>query len=146
MATNEAPETSTAKASTAPAPDDARKPDSPTDVTKPSWKYIAKKTLREFSKDQCPDLAAGLTYYAVLSLFPALLALVSLLGIFGQAEKTTAALLDIVQGIAPGSTVDMIREPIQELTSSPAAGFTLVIGLATALWSASGTWARSAGP
>jgi membrane protein len=138
MATNEAPETSTAKASTAPAPDDARKPDSPTDVTKPSWKYIAKKTLREFSKDQCPDLAAGLTYYAVLSLFPALLALVSLLGIFCQAEKTTAALLDIVQGIAPGSTVDMIREPIQELTTSPAAGFTLVIGLATALWSASG--------
>ena len=84
MATKEAPESSTAKASTAPAPDDERKPDSPTDVTKPSWKYIAKKTLREFTKDQCPDLAAGLTYYAVLSLFPALLALVSLLGIFGE--------------------------------------------------------------
>ncbi|MBT2548035.1 YihY/virulence factor BrkB family protein [Arthrobacter sp. ISL-65] len=138
MSEKEAPETSTAKASTAPAPDDERKPDSPTDVTKPSWKYIAKKTLREFSQDHCPDLAAGLTYYAVLSLFPALLALVSLLGIFGQAEKTTAALLDIVQGIAPGTTTDMIREPIQELTTSPAAGFTLIIGLATALWSASG--------
>ncbi|MBT2594262.1 YihY/virulence factor BrkB family protein [Arthrobacter sp. ISL-72] len=138
MATNEAPESSTAKADTAPAPDDERKPDSPTDVTKPSWKYIAKKTLREFSQDQCPDLAAALTYYAVLSLFPALLALVSLLGIFGQADKTTAALLDIVRGIAPGSTVDVIRQPIEELTTSPAAGFTLVIGLATALWSASG--------
>ncbi|MDQ1593797.1 MAG: rane protein, partial [Arthrobacter pascens] len=138
MATKEAPESSTAKASTAPAPDDERKPDSPTDVTKPSWKYIARKTLREFTKDQCPDLAAGLTYYAVLSLFPALLALVSLLGIFGDAEKTTAALLDIAQGIAPGSTIDTIREPVQELTASPAAGFTLVLGLATALWSASG--------
>jgi membrane protein len=138
MATKEAPESSTAKASTAPAPDDERKPDSPTDVTKPSWKYIARKTLREFTKDQCPDVAAGLTYYAVLSLFPALLALVSLLGIFGDAEKTTAALLDIAKGIAPGSTIDTIREPIQELTASPAAGFTLVIGLATALWSASG--------
>ncbi|SFT84678.1 YihY/virulence factor BrkB family protein [Arthrobacter sp. ov118] len=138
MATNEAPETSTAKASTAPAPDDSSKPDSPTDVTKPSWKYIARKTLREFTKDQCPDLAAGLTYYAVLSLFPALLALVSLLGIFGDAEKTTTALLDIAKGIAPGSTLDTISGPIRELTSSPAAGFTLVIGLATALWSASG--------
>jgi membrane protein len=138
MATNEAPETSTAKASTAPAPDDSSKPDSPTDVTKPSWKYIARKTLREFTKDQCPDLAAGLTYYAVLSLFPALLALVSLLGIFGDAEKTTTALLDIVKGIAPGSTLDTISGPVRELTSSPAAGFTLVIGLATALWSASG--------
>lgn len=138
MATKEAPDTSTAKAATAPAPDDERKPDSPTDVSKPSWKYIARKTLREFTSDQCPDLAASLTYYGVLSLFPALLALVSLLGIFGQPEKTTAALLDIVQGIAPGSTVDMIRQPVEELTTSPAAGFALVIGLATALWSASG--------
>ncbi|MBT2551323.1 YihY/virulence factor BrkB family protein [Arthrobacter sp. ISL-65] len=138
MATNEAPESSTSKADTAPAPDDERKPGSPTDVTKPSWKYIARKTLREFSQDQCPDLAAALTYYAVFSLFPALLALVSLLGIFGQAEKTTGALLEIVRGVAPGQTVDMIKGPIQELTTSPAAGFTLVIGLATALWSASG--------
>jgi membrane protein len=138
MATKEAPETSTAKAASAPAPDDARKPDSPTDVEKPSWKYIARKTLREFTADQCPDLAAGLTYYAIFSLFPALLALVSLLGIFGQAEKTTAALLEIVQGVAPGQAVEMIREPIQELTTSPAAGFTLVIGLVTAIWSASG--------
>ncbi|RAM37994.1 YihY/virulence factor BrkB family protein [Arthrobacter globiformis] len=138
MATKEAPETSTAKAGSAPAPDDTRKPDSPTDVDKPSWKYIARKTLREFTGDQCPDLAAGLTYYAIFSLFPALLALVSLLGIFGQAEKTTSALLEIVQGVAPGQAVEMIRGPIQELTTSPAAGFTLVIGLATAIWSASG--------
>ncbi len=138
MATHDAPETSTAKAGSAPAPDDSRKPDSPTDVSKPSWQYIAKKTLREFTKDQCPDLAAALTYYAVLSLFPALLALVSLLGIFGDAEKTTSALLEIVRGIAPASTVDTISGPVSELASSPAAGLTLFLGLATALWSASG--------
>jgi membrane protein len=62
MATNEAPETSTATASTAPAPDDSRKPDSPSDVSKPAWKYITRKTMREFHVGQCPDLAAGLTY------------------------------------------------------------------------------------
>ena len=136
--TNSQPrETSTAKAETAPAPDDPRKPKSPTEVTKPTWKYIAKRTLREFGKDDCPDAAAGLTYYGVLSLFPALLALVSLLGIFGQG-KLTGALLDVVRSIAPGSTVDTIRQPIEELTTSPASGFTLVIGLLTALWSASG--------
>jgi membrane protein len=138
MATHDAPETSAAKAGSAPAPDDSRKPDSPTDVSRPSWQYIAKKTLREFTKDQCPDLAAALTYYAVLSLFPALLALVSLLGIFGDAEKTTAALLEIVRSIAPASTVETISGPVSELAGSPAAGLTLVIGLATALWSASG--------
>ncbi|MGO4807864.1 YihY/virulence factor BrkB family protein [Arthrobacter sp. 2MCAF15] len=134
----ETAQSSTAKARTAPAPDDARKPDSPTDVTKPSWKYIAKKTLREFTKDQSPDLAAALTYYSVLSIFPALLAIVSLLGIFGQAGKSTSALLEIVQGFAPGGTVDAIRQPVEQLSSSSAAGFTLVLGILTALWSASG--------
>lgn len=134
----ETQESSTAKARTAPAPDDSRKPDSPTDVTKPSWKFIAKKTLREFTKDQCPDLAAALTYYSVLSIFPALLALVSLLGIFGQAEKTTTAFLEIARGFAPAETVEAIRQPIEQLSSSSAAGLTLVIGLLTALWSASG--------
>ncbi|HET9349301.1 MAG TPA: YihY/virulence factor BrkB family protein, partial [Arthrobacter sp.] len=134
----ETQESSTAKARTAPAPDDARKPDSPTEVTKPSWRYIAKKTFREFTKDQCPDLAAALTYYSVLSIFPALLALVSLLGIFGEPGKTTGALLDIVQGFAPGDTVDALRGPIEKLSSNSAAGLTLVIGILTALWSASG--------
>jgi membrane protein len=134
----ETDESSTAKARTAPAPDDSRKPDSPTDDTKPSWKYIAKRTFREFTKDHCADLAAALTYYGVLSMFPGLLALVSLLGIFGQAEKTTEAMLEIAQGIAPGSTIEVIRQPIQELTSSPTAGFALIIGIVTALWSASG--------
>ncbi|PTT62572.1 YihY/virulence factor BrkB family protein [Arthrobacter sp. HMWF013] len=138
MATQDASETSTAKAGQAPAPDDSRKPDSPTDVTKPSWKYIAKKTFREFTKDQCPDLAAALTYFAVLSLFPAMLALVSLIGLFGDPEKTTTALLEIVRGFAPAETVNTVSGPVEELASAPAAGFTLFIGLATALWSASG--------
>lgn len=138
MAAQDASETSTAKAGQAPAPDDSRKPDSPSDVTKPSWKYIAKKTLREFTKDQCPDLAAALTYYAVLSLFPAMLALVSLIGLFGDPAKTTTALLEIVRGFAPAETVNTVSGPVAELASAPAAGLTLVIGLGTALWSASG--------
>ena len=138
MAAHDSSETSTAKADQAPAPDDTRKPDSPGDVTKPSWKYIAKKTLREFTKDQCPDLAAALTYYAVLSLFPAMLALVSLIGLFGDPGKTTAALLEIVRGFAPAETVNTVSGPVEELANAPAAGLTLVIGLGTALWSASG--------
>lgn len=138
MAPHDASETSTAKAGQAPAPDDSRKPESPTDVHKPNWKYILKKTFREFSKDQCPDLAAALTYFAVLSLFPALLALVSLVGLFGDPATTTTALLEIVRGFAPAETVNTVSGPVEELASAPAAGFTLVIGLATALWSASG--------
>ncbi|GAA5200099.1 hypothetical protein GCM10023346_41410 [Arthrobacter gyeryongensis] len=68
MTTNSPAERSKAKAATAPDADDARKPDRPTDIAKPTWTYITKRTFREFGKDQCPDAAAGLTYYAVLSL------------------------------------------------------------------------------
>ena len=89
-----------------PDPDDPRKPDSPTDLTKPSLLYVLRKTAREFQRDQCTDLAAALTYYAVLSLFPALLVVVSLLGVFGQGQRTTDAVLEIVAGIAPSSAVD----------------------------------------
>lgn len=130
--------TTTRKAATAPNPDDPRKPDRVREVTKPSWKYVAKKTFREFSNDLCPDLAASLTYYAVLSLFPALLALVSLLGLFGQAEAVVSGMMNIVQSVAPGSTADTIRQPIDDLVHNPAAGLALIGGIAGALWSASG--------
>jgi membrane protein len=122
----------------APHPDDPRKPDSPADLEKPSWKFALKRSYREFLDDQCTDLAAALTYYAVLSLFPALIAMVSLLGVFGQGEKTTNALLGIVQDLGPASAVDALRDPIQSLAQNQAAGFALVVGLLTALWSASG--------
>ncbi|MCM6763970.1 YihY/virulence factor BrkB family protein [Rathayibacter sp. ZW T2_19] len=131
-------QTSTERERTAPDPDDTRKPDDPTDVTKRSWGYVLKKTLREFGADQCTDLAAALTYYAVLALFPGLLAVVSILGLFGQAETTTDTVLDILGGFASPEVLDTIRGPVQELTSSPAAGVAFVTGLLGALWSASG--------
>ena len=58
-----------------PAGADSSGPDSPTDLTKASWVYVARKTVREFSRDQCTDLAAALTYFAVLALFPTAIAL-----------------------------------------------------------------------
>ena len=123
---------------TAPAPDDPRKPDEISDIKKPSWKYIARKTAREFTADQATDLAASLTYYGVLAIFPALLAFVSLLGLVGDAEKTTNDLIDLAGGFVPSTTLDALREPIANLTKSPAAGLTFVTGLLGALWSASG--------
>ncbi|MDT5186312.1 MAG: rane protein, partial [Mycobacterium sp.] len=122
----------------APNPDDAGKPDSPTDLTKRSALYVVRKTVREFSKDQCTDLAAALTYYAVLSIFPALVVIVSLLGVFGQGKRTTDSVLQIVGDLAPGSAVDTLRGPIEQLVESPSAGFALIAGVVGALWSASG--------
>jgi membrane protein len=131
-------DTSRAKAVHAPDPDDGRKPDGPTDVKKPAWAYILKRTLHEFSWDKCTTLAAALTYYAVLSLFPALLALVSLLGVFGQAEQTTRALLQIVESLGDPTVAATLRQPIEHLAATPSAGLALAIGLLGAIWSASG--------
>ena len=117
---------------------DPDKPDSPGELTAPTFKYSLKKTLREFSKDQCTDLAAALTYYAVLALFPALLAIVSLLGVFGQGQKTVDALLGIVSDLGQGQVVDTLRPVVTNLVQNQSAGVTLVIGVLTALWSASG--------
>ncbi len=126
------------KAQNAPDPDDARKPDDPTDLAKPAWGYILKRTVSEFGKDKCTDLAAALTYYAVLSIFPAILALVSLLGVFGQAEATTTQVMGLVERFAPGQAVNTIEPVIEQLASSNAAGLTLVVGILGAIWSASG--------
>ena len=122
----------------APDPEDPSKPDSPTDLSKRSVLYVLRKTLREFGTDQCTDLAAALTYYAVLSLFPALVVVVSLLGVFGQGQRTTDAVLQIVGDLGPASAVDTLRAPIQQLVESPSAGFALIVGIGGALWSASG--------
>ena len=122
----------------APPADDPGKPDSPTDLTRPSMMFVLRKTADEFSRDQCTDLAAALTYYAVLSLFPALVVVMSLLGVIGQGERTADAILQIVDDISPGAAVDVLRDPIQQLVDAPSAGFTLVVGIIGALWSASG--------
>jgi membrane protein len=99
---------------------------------------MLKKSAREFLSDQCTDIAASLTYFAVLALFPALIALVSLLGVIGQGKQATESLLDIVGQVAPGDAVDVIRGPVEGFANSPAAGFALVSGIVLAIWSASG--------
>ena len=112
------------------------KPDSPGDLTKPSWMYVARKTAREFSKDQCTDLAAALTYYAVLALFPAMIAVLSLVGLVGQGPKTAKTITDVL-GQA-GLSSKTLSDTITQLASTQGAGLALILGLATALWSASG--------
>ncbi|KQS97520.1 YihY/virulence factor BrkB family protein [Cellulomonas sp. Leaf395] len=138
MTSHDTDSTRSTEKAAAPDPEDPRKPDSPDDMTKPSWRYVVRKTLREFKKDQCTDLAAALTYYAVLAIAPALLAVISILGLVGDPEKMVADVLTIASDVGV-SSVDETLEPIlEQLTAAPAAGFALVFGLVLALWSASG--------
>lgn len=122
----------------APSPDDPRKPDAPTDLHKRSWLYVLRTTLREFLDDQCTDLAAALTYYAVLALAPGLLAVVSLLSLVDRPEEVVQSVVDLATDAGAGDQVESIRPVLEQLTDVPAAGFALVGGLVVALWSASG--------
>ncbi|QIG41978.1 YihY/virulence factor BrkB family protein [Nocardioides anomalus] len=121
-----------------PAPEAPGKVDDPTDLDQHSWGYVLRKTAREFSSDQCTDLAAALTYYAVLALFPAAIALTSLLGLVGQGTEAVDQVLDILRQVGAGGVVDSIGPTLKDLSASQAVGLGLVIGLLGALWSASG--------
>lgn len=126
------------KYTNAPDADAARKPKMPTDLRLRSWRYTFKRSVNEFSRKKCTDLAAALTYFTMLSIFPALLAMVSLLGVVGQAETTTQNLLGMLKEVASEQVVTTLEQPIEQLTSAPSAGFALVAGILGALWSASG--------
>ena len=85
------------------------------------------------------DWAAALTYYGLLSLFPALIALVSILGLFGDPQKTTQTITDMVTALGPDSAAETFKGPLESITSNRgAAGILFFVGLGTALWSASG--------
>jgi membrane protein len=98
-----------------------------------------KRTASEFIEDNLTDWAAALTYYGLLSLFPALIAMVSIIGLVGDPKSTTATLTEIVTEIGPASAAETFSGPIESIASNQStAGFTFVAGLALALWSASG--------
>jgi membrane protein len=106
---------------------------------KPTAIATLKRTLTEFSQDNLSDWAAALTYYGVLAMFPALIALVSIVGLFADPESTTRTLTEVVNNLSPGTAGDTLAGPIQSITSNRSgAGFGLILGLAAALWSASG--------
>jgi membrane protein len=105
---------------------------------RPSLFATVKRTVTEFSEDNMSDWAAALTYYGLLSLFPALIALVSIVGLVGDPASTTRTMTEIVTKLGPSSAADTFAGPIKSITSHrSAAGILLVVGLATALWSAS---------
>jgi membrane protein len=119
------------------APDATRAPDGPTDVKGRGWIQVLKRTGKEFSADNITDWAAALTYYSILSIFPALIALISLVGLLGHSA--TQSLIDNLSSVAPGPAKQIFTSAIQNLQKSQgAAGVLFIVGIAGALWSASG--------
>ena len=112
-------------------------PDAPTDLGGRGWWNALKRTFREFREDNLTDRAAALTYYSVLAIFPALIVLVSVLGLIG--DSATQPLIDNLGKVAPGPAKEIFTSAIENLQGSKgAAGIFFIVGLAGALWSASG--------
>ena len=116
---------------------DGRVVRTPTELDKSSWSEVLKRTVREFKEDHVVDWAAALTYYGILAIFPAILALVSLLGLVGASA--TQPLIDNLATVAPGPAKEIFTGAVTNLQKSQGTGGILfVVGLAGALWSASG--------
>jgi len=120
--------------------DGVRRDYSPTGAAADSGLFATlKRTATEFMEDNLTDWAAALTYYGLLALFPALIAMVSLIGLVGDPKSTTSTLTEIITSIGPESAAETFSGPIESITSNQStAGIAFVAGLAVALWSASG--------
>ena len=117
--------------------EEPRAPERLTALPARSWRAVFRRTVREFREDNLTDWAAALTYYAVLAIFPAIIALVSILGLVGSSA--TQPLLDNLGQLTPGPAKDIFTSAIKNLQQNRGgAGVIFILGLAGALWSASG--------
>jgi membrane protein len=114
---------------------EAEAPDNPTELPRRSWPQTLKRTGKQFSEDKLSTWAAALTYYAVLSIFPALLALVSIVGLIGSSA--TQPLLNNLDAIAPGPAKNILSSSLHGL-STGSSTLAFILGLVLAIWSASG--------
>ena len=116
---------------------DAAAPDQPTDLPRSALPGVLKRTVKEFKADNLTDLAAALTYYGVLAIFPMIIVIVSVLGLVGQSA--TQPLIDNLGKVAPGPAKQIFTSAIHNVQSGRGtSGVLLIIGLLAALWSASG--------
>ena len=99
---------------------------------------LLKTTARNFVRHGDTDLAAGLTYYAVFAVFPALLALASLLSVVGESDQVLKTVTDVLRPLVSADTLDDITPTLRALTDVQGAPITLTVGALVALWSASG--------
>jgi len=117
--------------------DGSRGPDDPTDLSGRSWFAVLKRTIKEFQRDNLTDWAAALTYYGVLAIFPAIIALISIIGLIGPSA--TQPILDNLKTLAPGPANDILSGAVKQVAGSRGgASVAFFVGIAAAIWSASG--------
>ena len=112
--------------------------DDPPDLSRNSWKDALQRTFQELREDRLDHWAAALTFYGVLSIFPALLVMTSLVGLFADPASVTRLLADTLAELGPGAAETAVRGPVESLSSDRgSAGITLALAAVAALWAAS---------
>lgn len=110
----------------------------PTEMTRRAWWHAIRDAAKAFQSKNLTHHAAALTYFSVLSIFPGLIVLVSLLGVLGSPDSIDG-LLRIIADLGSESAVETLQPPIENIVAnSSEAGVALIIGIAAGLWSASG--------
>lgn len=112
--------------------------DSPVELSRDDWRVILKRTWHEFRINQAYDLAGTLTYYTVLALFPALLATLATVGIFGSAEAGAQNVLQVIEDLGGATAAEVLREPLEQLVHASHAGLAFATGIVGVLWATSG--------
>jgi membrane protein len=116
---------------------DETAPGGPTGLSGRSWLSVLKRTFKEFKADNLTDWAAALTYYGVLALFPAIIALISIIGLVGPSA--TQPILDNLAKLTPGPANDILSGAVRQVAGSRGgASIAFIVGIAAAIWSASG--------
>ncbi|MGB9183578.1 MAG: YihY/virulence factor BrkB family protein [Solirubrobacteraceae bacterium] len=117
--------------------DDPAAPDQPSDLPRSAWPKVLRGTFKEFKDDNLTDLAAALTYYGVLAIFPMIIVIVSVLGLIGNSA--TQPLITNLGKLAPGPAQQILSSAIHNVSSGRGtAGVLFIVGLLGSLWSASG--------
>ena len=129
----------TAKANSAPPPRIPGAPETPWELGRSSWIAVFKRTIKEFSKDRVTSVAGGVTFFALLALFPAITALVSIYGRVAD-PATIADNLEMLNRFLPGSAIDLIAGQVTAIASAPKTALSIagVVSILAALWSANG--------
>jgi membrane protein len=113
--------------------------DTPPDRRRRTGVHVLRNAVRHFSRDECLDLAAALTFYAVLAAAPALLALVSVLGLVGSGGQAVERVMGTLEGIVPADSLAVVEGLVRNVADAgDQAGLALIVGVVLALWSASG--------
>ncbi|HEX8416295.1 MAG TPA: YihY/virulence factor BrkB family protein [Methylobacterium sp.] len=120
-------------------PERGRKAETPSDIPAKGWKDIGMRVFHDISENRLVSVAAGVTFYVLLAIFPAIAALVSCYGLIADSSTINDQLASL-QGVLPAGALDIVSEQVKRINEKgdTTLGLTFFTGIVLSLWSANG--------